>query len=297
MPRKISRTLLVLLAMAAPVGLSAQAVPNQTVPNQPAPNQTELAQPSANLDALFAALDLEAVMGVMRDEGTAYGVTLEQDLFPGAGGKAWEAQVATIYDPARMSAIFLDRLRQELPAQGIDIMVDFFGSARGQRIIKLELSAREALLDDAVEEVADQNYAAMQAENDPRLALLKQFAEVNDLIESNVSGAMNANYAFYVGLVDGGAFPYDMPEQQILSDVWGQEADIRGETESWLYAYLGMAYQPLSDDDLEAYVAFSRTPEAKALNRALFAAFDAMFTGISRDLGLAAAKFIGGQDI
>jgi hypothetical protein len=61
--------------------------------------------------------------------------------------------------------------------------------------------------------------------------------------------------------------------------------------------YLAMAYQPLSDADLEAYIAFSRTPEGQVLNRALFAAFDALFNALSRDLGLAAARLMAGQDL
>jgi hypothetical protein len=58
-----------------------------------------------------------------------------------------------------------------------------------------------------------------------------------------------------------------------------------------------MAYQPLSDEELDTYIAMARTDEGRALNRALFAAFDEVFTDISATLGLAASRFIVGQDI
>ena len=108
---------------------------------------------------------------------------------------------------------------------------------------------------------------------------------------------MNSNYAFYIGLLDGNAFPRRLSENEVLADVWSQEDEIRDDTTEWVYSYLLMAYQPLSDEDLEVYTAMSRTEEGRALNRALFAAFDDVFVDISRNLGIAAARFISGQDI
>ena len=131
----------------------------------------------------------------------------------------------------------------------------------------------------------------------PRLALVGRFIDVNGLVDFNVSGALNANYEFYFGLVDGGAFPFEMTEEQVLADVWSQEDEIRAETEDWLYSYLAMAYEPVSDADLTAYIDMSETAAGKALNQALFAAFDVLYRQISRDLGLAAAQMVAGEDI
>jgi hypothetical protein len=58
-----------------------------------------------------------------------------------------------------------------------------------------------------------------------------------------------------------------------------------------------MAYQPLNDADLEAYIEVSETRAGRVLNRALFAGFDDMYVSISRALGVAAARFMTGQDI
>lgn len=252
---------------------------------------------AARIDALYAAMGLPEVLAIMREEGIDYGTEMEGDLFPGRGGPRWAAMVERIYDLDAMDATV--RARFDTALEGVDLAPaeDFFGSERGRRIIRLEVTARRALLDDSVEQASLERLDEMIVAGDPRIDALKEFAEVNDLVESNVMGAMNSNYAFYVGLADGGSFFGALSEGEILADVWGQEEAIREDTEEWLYSYLAMAYQPLSDDDLDAYIAFSRTEEGQAVNRALFVAFDEMFVEISRALGLGASQFLSGQEL
>ena len=251
-------------------------------------------------DALYGALALPEVIDIMRGEGLDYGRELEEQLFAGQGGAAWNTIVATLYDPQVMG----DTVRAGFAARldGVDPtpMMAFFGSELGQRIVTLELEARRALLDDEVEAAARGSALAMRAndEADERVTLLDAFIDVNDLVEQNVVGAMNANYAFFSGLVDGEGFPEPMSESDILADVWSQEPQIRADTIDWVQGYLALAYQPLSDDELAQYVDFSRTIEGQVLNQAIFGAFDEMYSGISHALGQGAARFVGaGQDI
>lgn len=263
------------------------------------------ASQSAPADARAAILHLSEVMQmggvveVMRAEGMDYGTLLRDEMFPGKGGSEWAATVALTYDPARMRAEFEDKLVAELLAspETVQAGLAFFGDARGQKILSLELEARRALMDDAAEAAAKAAVADMEAEGSPRLDALRRFAAANDLVEMNVMGALNANLAFYKGLSAGGAFGSAMTEEDMLADVWGQEADVRAETEEWLWSYLSLAYQPLSDEELQAYHDFSETPEGQKLNAAVFAAFDVSFVRISEDLGRAAARAMQGEDI
>lgn len=265
----------------------------------PAPVPAEAAAIPAEIAALSETLMIAEVMAVMREEGIDYGSTLEAEMFPGRGGAEWQAIVALIYEPAEMQQMFEARLAEELQGEpeAIAAMADFFGGERGQRILRLELEARRALMDDTAEEAAKVTVQDMIAEDDPRMEVLRRFADTNDLIESNVAGALNSNLAFYEGLSEGGAFEEPMTEDQMLADVWSQEPEIRADTEEWLYSYLALAYQPLSDEDMGAYQAFSETAAGQKLNSALFAAFDVVFTRISRDLGRAAARQMQGEDI
>ena len=257
------------------------------------------AQP-ADPAAVIATLRIPEMIAVMQDEGIAYGDDLEEQLFPGTGGARWDQIVARVYDePAllqRFQSAFAERLTAD--PQAMDQIVGFFGTERGQQILSLEIEARRALLDKAVEEAAAVSVDEMRARDDPRLEVLERFAAANDLIEQNVSGALNANFAFYQGMSEGGAFDAaKMTEADMLADVWSQEPEIRAETESWLYPFLALAYEPLSDADMQAYLAFSESEAARVMNAAMFAAFDEVFRDISRDLGRAAAEMLSGQDI
>lgn len=269
----------------------AEIAPQGAVP-------TRVAEPE-RIVRLSTIMQMGEVMEVMRQEGLDYGKTLEADLFPGRGGARWLAIVADIYDPVQMRAGFDTALTRELAGAETELAAieAFFGSDEGQRILRLEIEARRALLDQSIEDAAKVRWETLQSKGTTRVDQLRRFAEANDLIESNVMGALNANLGFYRGLATGGSFAKDMTEADMLRDVWNQEATIRSETEDWLFPYLSLAYDPLSDADLEAYTAFSETPPGQRMNAALFAAFDHVFTKISFDLGAAAATQMQGDDI
>lgn len=251
------------------------------------------------VDDLAAAMALPRLFQTLRAEGLDYGAELEGELFPGAGGARWQAIVDAIHDPARMEATAMARLRADLGAAPEEVarMTAFFRADPGARIVALELAAREGYLDPTVKEAAEVAHDEMVARSDPRLDLIARLVVANDLIEQNVAGALNANLAFYKGMVDGGAVGATLPDAEMMADLWSQEAQIRDDTMAWLLPYLALAYRPLSDADLETYIAFSETPEGQLLNSALFTAFNTVFNDLSRDLGLAAAQFLQGQDI
>lgn len=251
------------------------------------------------VQVLSDALKISEIIDVMRLEGVDYGKTLEQDMFPGKGGKAWEDVVGLIYDTQTMRSQFESALAKELSAdaQAVEDMIAFFGSETGQNALGLEIEARRALLDEATEEAAKVAWEDMQSKDDPRVAMINRFAEVNDLVESNVMGALNSNLAFYRGLAAAGGLPEELTEEQMLADVWGQEPDIRVETTDWLFPFLSLAYGPMTASDFEAYIAFSETPAGQKANAALFAAFDQVFNRISFDLGRAVGRQMQGEDI
>lgn len=249
--------------------------------------------------SLSKTLMIGRVMDVMRAEGLDHAVELSQDLLAGQDDAAWRAVVEVIYDTEKMTARFDAGLAGAL-ADSPTVVADsavFFGSGFGQRILNLELEARVALLDKAAEAAAKAAWDTLELENPQRTALIMQFAAVNDLIESNVMGALNANLAFYRGLSAAGAFGDAMSEDQMLAEVWGQEPDIRTETVNWLYPFLTLSYQPLTDADLQSYIDFSTTSAGQKLNAAVFVAFDAVMAEVSRELAAAAGQLMRGQDI
>ncbi|MES2435531.1 MAG: hypothetical protein V4586_17115 [Pseudomonadota bacterium] len=259
--------------------------------------QAQAIQP--DISALTQTLKIDALIAVMRTEGLANGKDMEADLFPGQGGAAWGVVVSRVYDTARLHQIFdaaLSKALQNDPATQT-AMRAFFGTPLGQHILALEIDARKALLDDKATEAAAHLWGKALNAKTHRATQINRFAEVNDLIESNVMGALNGNLAFYQGMNAAHAFPEPMPEDEMLSDVWGQESDVRKDTVEWLYPFLMLAYQPLSDKELDQYIAFSKTPAGQKANRAMFTAFDAMFVQVSKELGQSAGRLMAGQDI
>jgi hypothetical protein len=288
---RLSARRLAALILAASVTLAAPPLPAET----PAAPVTQ-----GEVLRLSEVLMIPEMVGILREEGIDYALSLEGDLFPPQAGGAWRLAVDAVHDLATMQARFQAALEAALsddPA-AVAAGVAFFGDDRGQRILAMELEARRALIDDKVEDAAKARLAQMEEDDRGRVDRLRRFAEVNDLIEMNVQGALNANLSFYKGLAEtGGERMGDIPEAQMLADVWGQEAEVRAETEAWLFPFLALAYSGLSDEDLEAYIAFSGTAEGRRLNAALFAAFDALFNAQSRDLGRATGRALAGQDI
>lgn len=246
---------------------------------------------------LLDALDMGSLIQIMREEGVEYGDELALEMFPGRDGATWRDQVSQIYDVDKMSETISTGMDAELADTDIAPLVAFFTSDLGRQIVVLEVSARRAFLESAVEDAATDQVMQLQDNNDPHFSLIEKFSAASDLIDTNVVGAMNANYAFYQGLAAGGGLDLDLSEEQMLSDVWEQEPEIRQSTTEWVYGYLNMAYQPLSEAELTAYLDLTMTPEGKDMTRALFVSFDEMFINISKALGFAASQFMSGQDL
>ncbi|MDQ2068155.1 DUF2059 domain-containing protein [Xinfangfangia sp. CPCC 101601] len=235
---------------------------------------------------------------LMRDEGEDYGAALAEQMFPGRDGPSWQAQVRAIYDPVANMAIFQAAFAAALAEDPATVAAAeaFFDTARGQEILRLELEARRALMDVAVEEAAQVEAERMKTDRDPKLRLLRDLIEAGDLIEANVAAALSSNLAFYQGMAEGsGSSGADA--ERMLAEVWAQEGSIRAETAGWLVPYLALAYQPLSDEDLKSYIAFSRSDAGQRLNAALFAGYDAVARHVAFAMGRAAAEVLAGSDI
>lgn len=290
--------LLAILATPGVAQTAPQLGPAFAPPGPAGPAAPE--EQGAVIADLIAALQLDGVIAAMRSEGIDYGESLEADLFPGRGGAGWRRAVDAIYGLDAMRTRLIPALERELARMPPAMLAEargFFRSDLGQRIVALENSARLAQLDEDIKAESQRAAEALAVDDPERFALLRRFIAANDLVEANVVGALNANAAFYFGLNAAGAFADPLSEAEVLSDVAAQEEGIRAETADWIDAYLALAYQPLSDADLRRYLAFSETPAGQALNRAMFVAYDAMFTAISRELGSRAARHIAGEDL
>ncbi|WP_161635627.1 DUF2059 domain-containing protein [Actibacterium mucosum] len=246
---------------------------------------------------VLQALRFSQIAEILAEEGQGHGQSIQDQMFPGRGGPSWEGVVGTIYDADRLQTEMQDALAVELSEEDMVAIIEFFQGETGAQFVVLEEEARRAMMDDAADEAARATYAQMAADEDPRVDILRKFIEVNNLVDLNVANALNANFAFYRGLEEGGV-PLQMGEEDMLREVWSQEADIRADTTEWVFSYLALAYAPANDADLQSYIDFSQSPAGRSLNIALFAGFDRSFSRVSREMGFAAARFMdAGEDI
>jgi len=287
------------ITLALPIAAMSLSGPTmaQTTEAQVIAPQTQLSRSAPELYSVFAAFGLYDVLEIMSVEGIQSASDMEAEMFPGRGGAAWPAVVAGVYATDRLIRDFEAEIdAADFSSATLEALRGFVTSDLGQRIVAGEVAARRAFLDPEIEETANAIVADAVAAEDPRLDLLQEFIRVNDLIERNVSGALNGNFAFFRGLQDGNGFEVEMPEDLMLAEIWGQTPEVRSATVEWLLAYQMTAYTDLSDADLRAYTEFSGSAAGQAFNAALFRAFDVMFERVSYDLGRAAAVFIAGED-
>lgn len=249
---------------------------------------------AATIDDLMAALGLPEMIEIMRTEGLDYGQELGTEMRPGGADDVWQSTVSAIYDAEAMEVTVREGMIEALGDRDLAPIVAFFTAPTGSQIVEMELSARRAMVDADVEQAARDVYRSVGRE-DPRLSLVQDFVTVNDLVEANVTGALNASFKFYSGMADGGAL--SLSESEILAIIWDSEPETRADTQEWVYGFLLLAYGPLEDATVETYIDFSRSDAGSALNRALFAGFNDMYNQISYALGRALARDLEVQEL
>ena len=244
---------------------------------------------------LMDVLQIRELSAILHAEGVRYGETLDREWLEGQGGPAWSGQVMRIYDPERISESIRQGLEPALEGEVLEDAIAFFGSDLGERIVTLENAARRAMADPAIEEHARAQYAeALNAEN-PRLVQIARMIEAGDLVNRNVTSALNSNYQFLRALVDGDI--YAMGDEDILRDVLAERDAITEDTEGWLGGFFSLAYSPLTREELTAYADFAESPAGKALNSGLFAGFDPLYEDISYALGRAMALNMAAEEL
>lgn len=257
----------------------------------------------AGADDLSRAYLLPELFDIMASEGRTSVLAEGAVPLEGRALADFERDVARIYDPAAMHDAFVASLLSELGSKPeiLEDALDFAQTDLGKRVLRLEISAREAMLDDELDQIARMALEeAREAEDDTRQAarldMIRARADANDLTELNVSLGLNTSYAYYQGMMSENAVN-GLDDEQLLYLVWAQEPEIRLDIEDWIESYFMMAYQPLSDDELQEFIDYVSTPLAQGFNRAMFRAFDALFTDISVSVGRALGRRLTGEDL
>lgn len=251
-----------------------------------------LAAPGAHADParISHLLHTDALFSILQKEGVVYGRDLAQEMTGEPADTGWVAEVEAIHAPDRLMPAYQDTFAAALKGADQAAIETWLTSETGKRVVEHEISAREALLDPDAEDAAIAAAETAEARGDHRFAAVERIIETAGLIEPNVVGGLNANLAFYRAMAEGGAFPYEVTESDMLADVASQEEEIRADVTSWIKGYLFLAYGSLSTDDLDRIARFSASAPGQALLRAQFEGFDLVYEESSAALGAALAR-------
>lgn len=254
-------------------------------------------------DDLSRAFLLPELFDIMAEEGRSSVLADGAVPLQGRDLAQFTSDVEGIYHAERMLADFTQALDAEL-AGSPDVRADaleFAATDLGRRVLRLELAAREALLDDDVDALArlalDDARAGVSGEAGfQRLQLVRERIDANELVELNVSLGLNTSFAYYRGMMAENAVQ-GMSSDMLLQLVWAQEPEIRADIEDWVESYFLMTYQPLDAEDMQAYVDYVGTPLAQDFNRAMFRAFDTVFSEISYQVGRALGRRLNFEEL
>ncbi|MEP6020175.1 MAG: DUF2059 domain-containing protein [Paracoccaceae bacterium] len=239
---------------------------------------------------LMEVAQIERLLAQLSREAERSAVFVDDDFLDGNGGPVFHDTIKKLNDPARLTPRFEELLMEKLDDQQVEALLLFFESALGQKIVELELSAREVMFDDEVEQSVREQVAQTGT---PDLVL--RMIEEGDLIERNIVDAMSALRQFYLGQIDGG-LP-DFTKSDVESLLAESEEAMRIDTQIWLESFLTFAYSPLDEADLTTYVELWETQTGKAYDTALFYAFATLFEEIGFATGQLVARLSQVNDI
>lgn len=242
-------------------------------------------------------LEVDRLIQIMSEEVVA---ELEQSLGSGLrpqDAAALRLNLQRIYAPDRIMARLREALADELAGmdrQTLRIALRFYASPTGRRIIGLELSARQALLDFDQAEIAEDALMMAQERGDPRLEQIERLIATTNVVEAGVVSGLNGSIQVARGF--HAAMGHVADPAELTADAARLEDQLRSDVSQWVQRLLLLAYQPLGDEDVEALIVFVSTAEARDLSDCLNRAFDAAFMRLLFEVGMINGAALGGEE-
>lgn len=244
------RSIAVLLLALAPVGLPDLAI-------RPAIAQSE----QAAVSTLMRATALDVVFSQFAATIASSARTEEisnDEIFL----KHWEATANTVFAADKLHDRLARALEGKFSAEEQTLLATFFNSDFGHRMTMLERNA--ALLGPTAQIAAISRGEAIFAS--APVIRATQIDQLMELVSAEISGAMvgQSLRALLLGLSVSHqqgqiAVPWEEIDTQVRAMMPGLLLDI-GQTQRAMMAYV---YRDLTDDELDRYILFLRTPAAQ----------------------------------
>jgi hypothetical protein len=248
------------------------------------------AQADALTQRLLESVQTNRLLSILATEAIESGSDVDRDFLNGEGGDFFRETVTRLNDPKRLAPKLEAIYTESMTETQRDSVALFFESDLGQRIIDLELSAREAMIDAEVEAAVKERVAGSGVP-----PLVQQLIDESRLVERNTEDSLGIVKEFFLGIRSAGQD--ELTPGQIDAIVEESRAEVEADTREWLGAFLTLSYSPLSDDELSTYLEFWRTDAGRAFDEALFAAFRQIIGENSFAVGQLVGRLQLSQDI
>lgn len=201
-------------------------------------------------------------------------------------GIDWQAlgdAAARAFAPERVRAVVRATLAKELSAADARASLDWLHSEIGRRITAIEETAGEVEETRRREEIAAQVLAGLPPERADRLARFARATSVGEYafrVQLGMAVAIGRGIAAAKGAGTGEV-------EAVRRGLEAQKAQILPQLERQAVADMAVVYGPVSDRDLDAYIAFAESPAGRRYHAVSTRAIEAALTQGAEALGRA----------
>ena len=244
---------------------------------------------------LYDALHMDRINEIIRLEGIQDAEGTGEAYLPPNSVDRFVAQAKSVYQLEAMERDFKRLLTQNLSIPDANKILLFYQKPLGKVASELEVSARIAISDAHIEEMAKIKLKEAVKSKNKRLDEIESVIKTLELVEQNLIGAYAAQFAFMYELSKLGVI--ELSKQEMIDLITNDEEKLKSEILEWLMAFSHMAYAPMSDKEFSDYSDFSKSELGIALNTALYSVYNEMAKDQSQRLASILGEFMKSEDL
>jgi hypothetical protein len=244
---------------------------------------------------LYDALHMDRINEIIRLEGIQDAEGTGEAYLPPNSVDRFVAQAKSVYQLEAMERDFKRLLTQNLSIPDANEILLFYQKPLGKVASELEVSARIAISDTHIEEMAKIKLKEAVKSKNKRLDEIESVIKTLELVEQNLIGAYAAQFAFMYELSKLGVI--ELSKQEMIDLITNDEEKLKSEILEWLMAFSHMAYAPMNDKEFSDYSDFSKSELGIALNKALFSVYNEMAKDQSQRLASILGEFMKSEDL
>ena len=244
---------------------------------------------------LYDALHMDRINEIIRLEGIQDAEGTGEAYLPPNSVDRFVAQAKSVYQLEAMERDFKRLLNQNLSIPDANKILLFYQKPLGKVASELEVSARIAISDAHIEEMAKIKLKEAVKSKNKRLDEIESVIRTLELVEQNLIGAYAAQFAFMYELSKLGVI--ELSKQEMIDLITNDEEKLKSEILEWLMDFSHMAYTHMSDKEFSDYSDFSKSELGIVLNKALFSVYNEMAKDQSQRLASILGEFMKSEDL